>query len=115
MHLKDLNTQKSLLARNQMLTAQKVTPLPTHVDLMRFLSSCLQQMSHSVREPHSEGVSGLVEVRFLVPQDLVGLAIGREGVNVNAARRIPGIVSIEYNDYNSMFEIKGEVRILRDY
>lgn len=45
----------------------------------------------------------------MVPQDLVGLAIGREGVNVNAARRIPGIVSIEYNDYSSMFEIKGEV------
>ncbi len=57
----------------------------------------------------SDGGSGLVELRFHVPQDLVGLAIGREGVNVNAARRIPGIVTIEYDDYSSMFEIKGEV------
>ncbi len=63
-----------------------------------------------VRERRSEGGASLVEViRFIVPQDLVGLAIGREGSNVNEARRIQGVISIEYNDDDSMFEIKGEV------
>ena len=68
-----------------------------------------------VRERRSEGGASLVEViRFLVPHDLVGLAIGREGSNVNEARRIQGIISIEYNDDDSMFEIKGEVGIHYD-
>ena len=49
-----------------------------------------------------------------MPHDLVGLAIGREGSNVNEARRIQGIISIEYNDDDSMFEIKGEVGIHYD-
>ena len=68
-----------------------------------------------MRERRSEGGASLVEViRFLVPHDLVGLAIGREGSNVNEARRIQGIISIEYNDDDSMFEIKGEVGIHYD-
>ena len=50
-----------------------------------------------------------MEVRFHVPSDLVGLAIGREGANVNEARRFDGIISIEFEDYSSMFSVKGEV------
>lgn len=52
---------------------------------------------------------GVYEIRFHVPQDLVGLAIGRDGNNVNEARRLHGIISIEYDDYSTMFIVKGEV------
>ena len=49
------------------------------------------------------------EIRFHIPDDLVGMAIGREGANVNEARRIPGVTSVEFDDYSSTFCIKGEV------
>ena len=54
---------------------------------------------------------GVFESRFHVPQDLVGLAIGRDGNNVNEARRMGGIISIEYDDYSHMFIVKGEVSV----
>ena len=53
--------------------------------------------------------SGLFEVRFHVPQDLVGLAIGKSGNNINSAREVPGIQSIDIDDYTSTFIIRGEV------
>ena len=52
---------------------------------------------------------GVYESRFHVPQDLVGLAIGRDGNNVNEARRLNGVLSIEYDDYSHRFIVKGEV------
>ena len=52
---------------------------------------------------------GVYESRFHVPQDLVGLAIGRDGNNVNEARRLTGVLSIEYDDYRHWFIVKGEV------
>jgi len=51
------------------------------------------------------------EIRFHIPEDLVGMAIGREGANVNEARRIPGVTSVEFDDYSSMFSVKGDVRL----
>ena len=63
----------------------------------------MSQQQHRQIEP------GVYEIRFHVPQDLVGLAIGREGNNVNEARRMGGVLSIEYDDYSTMFIVKGEV------
>ena len=53
--------------------------------------------------------SGLFEQRFFVPGDLVGLAIGKEGVNVDEVRRMDGIVSVEFEDHSSMFRVRAEV------
>ena len=35
--------------------------------------------------------------------------MGKQGWNVNQAREIPGVVSIEFDDYSSMFTIRAEV------
>ena len=37
------------------------------------------------------------------------MAIGRDGANVNEARKISGVTSVEFDDYSSMFSVKGEV------
>ena len=55
--------------------------------------------------------SGLYELRFYVPGDLVGLAIGREGNNVNEVRRMEGIAMVEFDDYSSMFRVRAEVSL----
>lgn len=35
--------------------------------------------------------------------------MGKQGRNVNIAREIPGIISIDFDDFTSMFTIKAEV------
>ena len=56
--------------------------------------------------------SGLYELRFYVPGELVGLAIGRDGNNVNEVRRMEGIAMVEFDDYSSMFRVRAEVNLL---
>ena len=53
--------------------------------------------------------SGLFEVRFQVPQDLVGEAIGKSGNTIKSAREVPGVQSIDIDDHKSTFIIHGEV------
>ena len=48
--------------------------------------------------------------QLILPEDLVGLAIGAQGSNIQAARRIPGILSVEVDEPACAFNILGEVR-----
>ena len=41
--------------------------------------------------------------------DLVGLAIGRDGNNVNEVRKLDGILTVEFEDYNQMFRVRAKV------
>jgi len=47
---------------------------------------------------------------FPVSKDLIGLAIGAHGVNIQEARKIKGINSIEIDEQNSKFVISGETQ-----
>ena len=51
----------------------------------------------------------------MVRHDLVGLAIGAQGVNISAARRIEGISGIDLNDDTCTFQIRGEVLIYASF
>ena len=57
-----------------------------------------------------EGASGVVEERFTIPHECIGYAMGKQGWNVNQARKIDGIISIDFDDYHHMFIVKSEVR-----
>ena len=44
-----------------------------------------------------------------LPDHLMGLAIGAQGSNIQQARRLTGIISIEVDEENCTFHICGDV------
>ncbi|XP_053319146.1 RNA-binding protein FXR2 [Spea bombifrons] len=97
-----LATSESVIKHSSLLCDVHLRSIQTIRRLMNQIEEANKQLE--TRKQLAEAYQEEFEVR----EDLIGLAIGAHGVNIQQARKVPGVSAIELDESRSTFRVYGE-------